>query len=236
MSKNTKNDDLKSIELAKSIWRDRKRRLDAYMLTTQKVDPMFKAMAKELEYLEAAGFLKSTDAELVEAEWEKEKSELLKEYSSLSHEDLIQRLLQAKFDLNKLEDECGRQYDMNEYLRKYFDDTRSKYLTESKKIKNSLRKLNDPNERALVECINLLMVRLGREPIGSDYPAFKRLLLQNYPSQPHIKKPRITKAERELGENVVTEELALKHRVTWAESSLRSFFAKTTGFKPTTKK
>ncbi|WP_438979025.1 hypothetical protein [Polynucleobacter sp.] len=236
MPKKTKEDDLKSIELAKSIWRDRKRRVDAYLLTAKKSDPMLKVFAKELEFYEASGFMDPTGAEAEDVRLAIEKKELLKECSSLSNEDLIQKILQLQSYLNDVRAECARQYDINDYLRNYFDQHRSKYLSEVKNIKRGLNRVNDPNDQALVECINLLMNKLGRQLTGADYLPFKKLVLKTYPIQPHVKKPRITKLEKGLGEDVVAEELFLKSRKIWAESSLRNFYKKHTGLNPTTKK
>ncbi len=90
------------------------------------------------------------------------------------------------------------------------------------------------NERKIVECITELGKQLGRDLVGTDYPKLKKILIKTYPSPEFIPKPRLSKEEKANLESAA-EEISIKKRTGWADSTIRKVFKKVTGCTPTTK-
>ena len=82
----------------------------------------------------------------------------------------------------------------------------------------------------------MLKDRVGRPLKETDYLQFERIVMELYPIQPVLKKPRLTKEEKKLTKDQQEEIIKEKQSNKWKLPSLRKFFKEHTGLKPSTKK
>lgn len=94
----------------------------------------------------------------------------------------------------------------------------------------------DANKKCLKHCLEVLKDRVGRPLKETDYLQFERIVMELYPIQPVLKKPRLTKEEKKLTKDQQEEIIKEKQSNKWKLPSLRKFFKEHTGLKPSTKK
>ena len=94
----------------------------------------------------------------------------------------------------------------------------------------------DGNKKCLKHCLEVLKDKVRRPLKETDYLQFERIVVELYPTQPVLKKPRLTKVEKKLPKEQREELIKEKQSNEWKRPSLRKFFEEHTGLKPSTKK
>lgn len=92
----------------------------------------------------------------------------------------------------------------------------------------------EKNHRALKECLELTKTNSNATINPTDYIRFKAFVIKTYPTPPVIPAYKRNKQEMLQSEDQQKANAQAGKRLKWSESTLRKFFEKHTGVKPST--
>lgn len=194
--------------------------------------PLLELLKSEVELVRRLKFLNEVSDELVKslATFKKAKQFQFKNLSSFTKEQLRHALIESEV---KCESQRLDALEMKEailFLLQHFYQTRFKHMTSTKNRELARNKKFKSNSDFLMECLNQIKIDLKRDLQATDFIKFRNLAMKFKP--PFIQKPRRSKQDRMISEEIQRLDAEALARNEWAPSTLRSFFEKHTGVKP----
>jgi hypothetical protein len=194
--------------------------------------PLLELLKSEVELVRRLKFLNEVSDELVKSlgTFKKAKQIQFKNLSSFTKEQLRDDLIESEV---RCESQRLDTIEMKEailYLLNYFNQTRFKHMTSTKNRELARNKKFKSNLDFLMECLNQIKADLKRDFQATDFIKFHNLAMKFKP--PYIQKPRRSKQDRMMCEEIQKLDAEALARNEWAPSTLRSFFEKHTGVKP----
>ena len=166
---------------------------------------------------------------------EKKISEIKSSLKELNLEDLQDALAELLLEYHILKSEESHYLAEIRFLRNFFEDALQKKVKTSLSKQNGRNNTFNVNNQALTECLDEALK--GIENIKPEhFLKFSRLVNRKYPSPPLIPKPRLSEADKNQSDESILITLDVSKRDSWPDSTLRKFFLKGTGIKPSSKK
>ncbi|QWD91778.1 hypothetical protein [Polynucleobacter sp. MWH-Braz-FAM2G] len=109
------------------------------------------------------------------------------------------------------------------------------HINNLNKVASQTKGLNDRYEKnhlALKECLELMKSKSNVAINPADYIRFRTLVIKTYPTPPVIPAYKRNKQEMLQSEDLQKANAQSGNRLKWSESTLRAFFEKHTGVKP----
>lgn len=118
------------------------------------------------------------------------------------------------------------------HLRKRLTSMNDKRLKTLASTTDGLLGKYSKNNEALRACLVMMQADINRKVSPTDYLKFKRLVVSKYPIPPVIPSYKRNKDERKQSKTEQEANALAGKRFGWSESTLRKFFEKHTGVKP----
>ena len=158
----------------------------------------------------------------------------LSDLSKFTKEELRARIFKAEIEVQISKYFVSNLIAVISHLLKASYDARSQRLGNVKNQAEGKDKKFKSNNSFLLECLNQL-TGLGNKSVKpSDFISFRNLANKTKP--PFIQKPRRSKQDRMMSEEIQRADAEALSRNEWAPSTLRNFFEKHTGVKPSSVK
>lgn len=158
------------------------------------------------------------------------KLELIKDFSKLNHEELLDKCAEITLDMLMYQ-MTSRYLDAeSNYLKKIFNESWTNRLNTVTKQKQGKDLTFKSNNEYLRHCLDQLTENGTKAIKSTDFIRFSNLANKQPP--PFIQKLRQTKAEKNQPEEIQRIDAEALARHEWAPTTLRNFFEKHTGVKP----
>lgn len=160
----------------------------------------------------------------------KSKKEELSDLSKFTKEELRARLFTAEIGFQISKKYVSNLTTVISHLLKESYDARNKRLGSVKNQKDAKDKKFKSNNSFLLECLNKVSENGDKAIKPSDFIKFRNLANKTKP--PFVQRPRRSKQDRMMSEEIQRLDAEALARNEWSPSTLRNFFEKHTGVKP----
>lgn len=198
-------------------------------------------VSKSIERIEAFESLKNSFFRYFEKRASTEYAvedigERIKLYSALPKGELINRLSTTTYEHELMHHEIRYlSAAILFFIENYAESSVKEILADSRR-QATAKQREDANKKCLKHCLEVLKDKVRRPLKATDYLQFERTVVELYPTQPVLKKPRLTKEEKKLPKKKQEELITEKQSNGWKTPTLRKFFKEHTGLNPSTKK
>lgn len=158
------------------------------------------------------------------------KKDELKNLSTLTKGELCKKIYELEVRLDFSKEFSKNLADSFGYLLTHFQETRFKKLKAVKHRTDKKNKKYEDNNGYLMKCLKEAIPESKTEIDPNDFLKFQAIAKKNPPA--FIQKTRRSKQDRMMSEEIQRLDAEALARNEWAPSTLRNFFEKHTGVKP----